>query len=190
MWKPANPVRCALLNGSAWSTDKEYMRRYEGICDIFFVLEHRMRKEEMEEQFNKEVKQGWTFASDAARIIDVSASSEDRKHKSGGVSVANNICQWLESWDRQGRRSRYVHPWERRKNRTIMSGCQRGMRVFCHVFGSQKDGHREMRRWWRVGLLDFIATWKVARLTIQNRKLWLVDVATDRPARYFWPARM
>ena len=35
------------------------MRRYEGTFDIFFGIEHRMRREEMEEQFNKEAKQRW-----------------------------------------------------------------------------------------------------------------------------------
>ena len=66
------------------------MRRYEGIFDLFFVLEHRMRREEMEEQFNKESKQGWRFAAEATRITDESAGSEDRKHTSGGVFVAIN----------------------------------------------------------------------------------------------------
>ena len=41
------------------------MRRYTGKCDIFFGMEHRMRKEEMEEQINKEAKEGWRFAADA-----------------------------------------------------------------------------------------------------------------------------
>ena len=44
-----------------------------------------MRKEEIEEQFNKEAKEGWTIAADAARITDERASSEDRKHMSRGV---------------------------------------------------------------------------------------------------------
>ena len=35
-----------------------------------------------------------------------------------------------------------------------------------------------------------IATFRVATLTLQTRKLWLVDVATDRHARYLRPARM
>ena len=52
-----------LLNGSAWSTDKKYMMRYTESLDNFFGMEHRMRKEEMEEQFNKETKQGWRFAA-------------------------------------------------------------------------------------------------------------------------------
>ena len=57
------------LNGSAWSTEKKYMRRYRGTFHIIFAVEHRMKKEEMEEQFNKEAMQGWRCAADAARII-------------------------------------------------------------------------------------------------------------------------
>ena len=34
------------------------MRRYNGKCDIFLEIEHRLRKEEMEEQFNREAKEG------------------------------------------------------------------------------------------------------------------------------------
>ena len=44
------------------------MRRNKGKCDIFFGIEHRLRMEEMEEQFNKEAKEGWRCAADAARI--------------------------------------------------------------------------------------------------------------------------
>ena len=46
------------------------MRRYKGTFDIFFGVEQIMKKEEMEEQFNKEAKQGWRSAADAARITD------------------------------------------------------------------------------------------------------------------------
>ena len=88
MKKEAKLLRCTLLNGSAWSTERKYMRRYKGKCDIFFRIEHRLRKEEMEEQFNREAKEGWRFAADAARITDERASSQDRTHKSGGVFVA------------------------------------------------------------------------------------------------------
>ena len=48
----AEMTRCTLLNGSAWSTERKYIRRFEGRCDIFFGMENRLRKEEMEEQFN------------------------------------------------------------------------------------------------------------------------------------------
>ena len=65
------------------------MRRYKGTFDIFFLgMEHRMRKEEMEEQFNREAKEGWRFAADAARFTDETAGSEDREHTSGGVFIA------------------------------------------------------------------------------------------------------
>ena len=47
----------------------------------------------MEVQFNKEAKEGWRFAADATRITDETASSEDRKHISGGgfVAVDSNL---------------------------------------------------------------------------------------------------
>ena len=60
------------------------MRRYSGKCDIFFGIEHRPRKEDMEKQFIKEAKDGWRLAADAARIIDERADSKDQKHTSGG----------------------------------------------------------------------------------------------------------
>ena len=37
------------------------MRRYKGTFDVFFGIEHRLRKEDMEEQFNREAKEGWRF---------------------------------------------------------------------------------------------------------------------------------
>ena len=78
-----------MLHGSAWSTEKKYMRRYRGTFDIFFDIEHRLRKEEMEEQLNKEAKEGWRFAASAARITEETAGDEDRKHTSGGVIGGN-----------------------------------------------------------------------------------------------------
>ena len=54
--KPATKVRCTLLNGSDWNTERKYMRRYTGTFDIFFRIEHRMRREDMEEHSNKESK--------------------------------------------------------------------------------------------------------------------------------------
>ena len=57
MQKPSKAVRYTLLNGSAWGSDKKYMRRYKSTFDIFFGIEHRTTKEQMEEQFNKETNQ-------------------------------------------------------------------------------------------------------------------------------------
>ena len=64
------------------------MRRYKGTFDVFFGTEHRLRKEEVEEQFNREAKEGWRFAASAARITEEMAGYDDRKRTSGGVFVA------------------------------------------------------------------------------------------------------
>ena len=45
--KEAKLLRCTLLNGSEWSTQRKYMRRYKGKCDVFFGIEHRLKEEEM-----------------------------------------------------------------------------------------------------------------------------------------------
>ena len=45
MRKEEKRLRYALQNGSAWSTEKKHMRRYKGTFDIFFGIEHRLRKE-------------------------------------------------------------------------------------------------------------------------------------------------
>ena len=42
----------------------------------------------MEEQFNKEAKEGRRLAASAAIITEETAGDEDRKHTSGGVVVA------------------------------------------------------------------------------------------------------
>ena len=65
-------LKCTLLNGSAWSTEKKYTRRYKGTFDTFIGTEHRLRKDEMEKQLKKEAKEEWRFAADAARITDES----------------------------------------------------------------------------------------------------------------------
>ena len=88
MRKEEKRLRCFLLNGSAWSTENKYMRRYKGKCDVFFGIEYRLRKEDMEEQFNKEAKEGWRFAASAARITEETTGNEDCKHTSGGIWVA------------------------------------------------------------------------------------------------------
>ena len=42
----------------------------------------------MEEQFNREAKERWRFAADAARITAENAGTEDCEHAPGGVFVA------------------------------------------------------------------------------------------------------
>ena len=71
-----------MLNGSAWSAEKKYTRRYKGTFDIFFGIEHRLRKEEMEEQFNKEAKEGWRFAARRQEMRIASTRGENHGGKS------------------------------------------------------------------------------------------------------------
>ena len=87
-------VRCTLLNGSAWST--EFLRSYKGTFDIFLGIEHRMRKMEMGEQFNKESKQGWRFATDAARITDKKNKQSylSGSWKAGHRGMTPSLRQW------------------------------------------------------------------------------------------------
>ena len=67
MRKEEKRLRCAWLNGSTWSTEKKCMRRCKFTFDVFFGIEHKLRKEEMEEQFNKEAKEGWRFCSGCSK---------------------------------------------------------------------------------------------------------------------------
>ena len=83
MRKEEKRFLCTLLHGSTWSTERKYMRRNKGTFDIFFGVEHRLRKEDMEEQFNKEAKEGWRLAASAARMTEKMAEDDDRKHTSG-----------------------------------------------------------------------------------------------------------
>ena len=59
------------------------------------------------EQFNREAKEGWRFAADAATITDERASSEDRTHTSGGVFLWQLTATWEQLWEqKKGRWSR------------------------------------------------------------------------------------
>ena len=54
------------------------MRRYKGTFNVFSGIEHRLRKEDVKEQFNREAKEGWRFATSAARITEEMAGDDDR----------------------------------------------------------------------------------------------------------------
>ena len=68
------------------------MERHEGTYDMFFGIEHRLRKKEVEEKFNKKTNIRWRFAADGARIADESAGSEDCKRRQERRSP--RICLW------------------------------------------------------------------------------------------------
>ena len=66
---------------------KEVHAEVQRYFDIFFGTDQRMRKEEMEDLFNKETKQGWRFAADASIITDDTAGREDCNHTSDPGTV-------------------------------------------------------------------------------------------------------
>ena len=43
------------------------MRRYKGTFGVFFGIEHRLRKEETEEQFHKEAKEGLEVCGECSK---------------------------------------------------------------------------------------------------------------------------
>ena len=63
-------------------------------------IEHRLWKEEKEEQSNTEAKEGWRFAADAVRIADERAGSEDQKHTSEGV-LLQSTATWEQLLERK-----------------------------------------------------------------------------------------
>ena len=100
--------------------------------------------EEMEEQFNKEAKQGWRFASDAARITDVKASSEDRKHTSGEGFATIDINLGTVAGTEEGavesipgNEGRIAQAWVNVRG---------GLRVSPYISGTRKVGPRGMKR--------------------------------------------
>ena len=60
-------------------------------------------------------------------------------------------------------------------------------RVYCGVLG--RSGVFVMSEWCysvsSLTTLNLVATFRVARLTSQTRKLWLVGLCRDRPSRAF-----
>ena len=135
------------LNGSAWSTEKKFLRRYKGTFDVFFGIEHRLRKEEMEEQFNREAKEGWRFAASAARITEEMAGDEDRKHTSGGVFVAidSNLGAVV------GAEEETIESIPGNAGRTAQAWVNvRGGRVSSQsTFGILRGGRQEMKPCWK-----------------------------------------
>ena len=126
--------------------EKKCMKRYKGKWDNFFGKKHRLRKEEMEEQFNKETKEGWRFAASAARMTKETTGDEDRKHTSGGVVVAidSNLGAVVGAEEGAiesipGNEGRIAQAWVSEEG-CVCSRCTSGIR---------KDGRRETKPSWK-----------------------------------------
>ena len=96
----------------------------KGTFDFFFGTEHRLRKEEVEEQFNKKPRMDgafkWTRLGSQMRMQTV---NEDLKHTSGGVFVAvdSNLGAVVGAKRTSGR----LNPRQGRKNGPSMGKCAR-----------------------------------------------------------------
>ena len=143
MLKPSTAVRCTLVNGSAWCTEKNHMRWYKGTSNIFLKIEHRTRKEELEKQFNKQTKQESRFATYAATITDENASSEDCNHPSRVVFVAINRDLRAVVDKEEGAVTSLLG--KRMENRPSVGDCQRRYAGLCCFFCLRQDVRREMR---------------------------------------------
>ena len=108
-----------------------------------FGMEHRLRKEEMDEQFNKEAKQGWRLAADAARITDGNAVRIANTRREV-VATDSNLGAVVGTEEGAvasipGNEGRIAHAWVNVRG---------GMRVFS-VYFWHSEGSREMRLCWR-----------------------------------------
>ena len=138
-------IICLLFNGFAWSTENLYMERYRSTCDIFFGIEHRLRRYDMEDKFNKKAKQGWRFAADAPVHTNESASSVDCKHTSGGVSLAIDISFGSVVDKKKKERSRLFLGHEVRLAQAYVF-VRRRLRLLRYTCGIQKVRHRGTKR--------------------------------------------
>ena len=143
--KPATTMICLLLNGLPWSKENLYMERCKSTYDIIFGIERRLRREDMEDKFNKKAKQGWRFAADAPVQTNESAGSVDCKHTSGGVSL--EIDNWLRDRRRRKKkeRSRLFLGHEVRIAQAYVF-VRRRLRLLRYTCGIQKVGHRGTSR--------------------------------------------
>ena len=101
----------------------------------------------MGQQFNREAKEGWRFAADAARITDENASSEDGKHMSGGVFVAvdNNLGAVI------GKEEAAVECISVNEGRTtqVWVNNREGVRFFCILLALGRSDRGMMPAWRR-----------------------------------------
>ena len=127
--KASKTVRCTLLNVSAWCTERKYVTRNRGTFDVFFGIDHRMRKEEKEEQFNKESKQGWRLAAGHSK-------DHRRTCKQWGSQTyvkRSSCCGQQQSWISYKRRRRSSHVDSGKRKTKLPQrrvNVRRGIKVF------------------------------------------------------------
>ena len=89
--KEAKLLSYTLLNGSAWSTERKYMRRYTGKCDIFFRIEHRLRKDGDLQRTQRESQ----MKQQAVRIVS--------------TRRVGSLLQWIGIWEQLSEKKEQWH---------------------------------------------------------------------------------
>ena len=105
MKKETKLLRCTLLTDQR-GVQRKYMRRYKGKCDIFFGIEHRLRKEEMEEQFNREAKEGWILPTQQESPM------KEQVVRTESIRLEESLLRLTATWGQS---------WERKKERLVRS---------------------------------------------------------------------
>ena len=101
----------------------------------------------MEEQFNREAKKGWKFATSAARITEEMAGDDDSKHSSKGVFDATDSNLGAVGSAEEGaigsipgNEGRIAQTWVNVKRRTAY--------LLSQSFSIPRSGRQEMNPYW------------------------------------------
>ena len=119
---------CASQNGSAWSTEKKFLRRYKGTFDVFFGVEHRVRKRrnggavQQRSQTSLEICTERSSAKGCVRLVAASAM--------GGLRTE----YWSYKTVRTTEMPKYFGHTRRRKECVLISA----LKILAN---QQKDGH-------------------------------------------------
>ena len=101
------------------------MKRHKGTFDIFFRIEHRMKKQEMEEQFNR-----------PSRMEVCSRGSKDHRRecrqRGSQAHVGRSLCGHLPVVGRERERFRR---FQEGRFAEAMGECWRRYLGFCRIFG-------------------------------------------------------
>ena len=71
---------CVMLNGSSWSTEKDFLEGRGAGLDVFIGIEHRLRGEVIDQEWNVYAKKSYKIAAADARSTE---DVQDARHTSG-----------------------------------------------------------------------------------------------------------
>ena len=160
MRREEKTLKCTLLNGSAWSTGKKYMRRCKGKCEIFFGIGHRLRKENWRNSSTKRPRKDG----------DLQRMQQELLRKRKVVSrqqLGSSVYFWYsEGWTPRNeaflqRTQTTKHPWL----------------IACDADMSPEDFEKSL--WFRKDQMHVIAPAGVSTCRSKNAKGELVEKVQD-----------